>query len=333
MHIRRREGVDPDAGIRKYGRVRFADPVNSKYPLDTAEHVRSAWARINNPRNAMFYSAREIEIIKGRIIEAGKDFGIEFRADTVERDAKLFTAGSYPDRGLEITEGDLERMAASHRPVPIKVEHTDSPLNLGFVTRIWREGKNLMGRLAFTNQAWALIESSSATKLSAAIRRDKSGIAEVSLVRNPRIADAAVFGESETIWFAFDIDKEENGMSDSTTLEFSNRIAELEQALITKQVHQQLDELKRSGKLAPASQELARALLLTDANQVATFADGSVQPVAQAFLAFLELQPNVIEFSELATGESTSEEVSEEERSIFAKLGVSAESAAKYRNR
>lgn len=39
--IERREDVKPEEGERKYGDVEFADPVNKKYPIDTAEHARS----------------------------------------------------------------------------------------------------------------------------------------------------------------------------------------------------------------------------------------------------------------------------------------------------
>ena len=40
--IDRREGVNPKEGERKYGDVEFADPVNNKYPVDTAAHERAA---------------------------------------------------------------------------------------------------------------------------------------------------------------------------------------------------------------------------------------------------------------------------------------------------
>ena len=112
----------------------------------------------------------------------------------VERDALLFRAGSYPDRDIEITEEDLDRMIEGYTPAPIKVEHTDTPLRFGVVTRIWRVGRELFGRLAFNPLAWALARECGATRLSVAVRRDKTGLREVSLVRSPRIADAAVFG-------------------------------------------------------------------------------------------------------------------------------------------
>ena len=71
-NIDRREDVNPDEGERKYGDVEFADPVNNKYPIDTADHVRAAWRYINQEDNAAKYDADEVEAIKGRIKRAVK---------------------------------------------------------------------------------------------------------------------------------------------------------------------------------------------------------------------------------------------------------------------
>ena len=42
--INRRDDVNPKEGEREYGDVKFADTTNNKYPIDTPEHVRAAWA-------------------------------------------------------------------------------------------------------------------------------------------------------------------------------------------------------------------------------------------------------------------------------------------------
>lgn len=104
---------------------------------------------------------------------------------TIERDAKLFEAGSYPDRGIEITEEDLDRIIANTSEAPIRIEHTATPFDgaLGVVKSIYRKGRELFGKLSFTAQAWELINASNARRLSVAIKKDKSGIAEVSLER------------------------------------------------------------------------------------------------------------------------------------------------------
>jgi hypothetical protein len=57
------------AGVR-YGHVQFADPVNQKYPINTPEHIRAAWAYIHEVRNSNKYSNREVHEIENRIIHA-----------------------------------------------------------------------------------------------------------------------------------------------------------------------------------------------------------------------------------------------------------------------
>jgi len=269
-------------------------------------------------------------LIKDRIIKAAKRFGVLLSEELIERDAKLFTAGDYPDKGLEITSDDLDRMVSNHKPVPIKIEHTDSPLELGMVTRLWRAGKDLFGRLAFTPEAWALIQSSGAKKLSAAVKRDKSGIAEVSIVKHPRIAGAAVFGD--TVEFQSEINGGED-MSETKVAEFSKRISDLERELKSRVVDSQIDALKRAGKLTPASEDFARAMLLAGDSQVVTFADGAEKPVAETFLAFLEAQPKVIEFSELAEGAKEAIELTVAEREVYSKLGLMPETVLKHKGR
>lgn len=70
--IEKRDDVNPKEGAKKYGSVQFADPVNKKYPLDTASHIRSALAYINMPKNAAKYSPEEVKLIKSRIVRAWK---------------------------------------------------------------------------------------------------------------------------------------------------------------------------------------------------------------------------------------------------------------------
>jgi hypothetical protein len=75
--IKRRDDVKPERGEHEYGDVEFADPVNKKYPIDTAEHVRAAWGYINHADNAAKYAKGEVETIKGRIKRAAKRHGVE----------------------------------------------------------------------------------------------------------------------------------------------------------------------------------------------------------------------------------------------------------------
>ncbi|BCP29600.1 hypothetical protein MINTM026_05700 [Mycobacterium intracellulare] len=65
---------------KPYGDVKYADPKNGKYPIDTKEHVRAAWSYINMPKNQKGYSPAELAEIKGRIKAAAKRFGITIEA-------------------------------------------------------------------------------------------------------------------------------------------------------------------------------------------------------------------------------------------------------------
>ncbi len=79
--IDRRKDVNPKAGEREYGDVKFADPVNNKYPIDTEEHIRAAWSYINHKDNAAKYDKDEVETIKGRIKRAAKQHDIEISSE------------------------------------------------------------------------------------------------------------------------------------------------------------------------------------------------------------------------------------------------------------
>jgi len=79
--IKKRSDVNPERGEHEYGDVKFADSVNNKYPIDTAEHVRAAWSYINHADNAAKYSKDEVETIKERIKRAATEHGVEIGED------------------------------------------------------------------------------------------------------------------------------------------------------------------------------------------------------------------------------------------------------------
>jgi hypothetical protein len=79
--VDKREDVDREAGLRKYGNVEFADPVNHKYPIDTEDRVRAAWSYINQEDNAAKYNDEDVKLIKERIRKAAEKFGVEIHAD------------------------------------------------------------------------------------------------------------------------------------------------------------------------------------------------------------------------------------------------------------
>ncbi len=261
---------------------------------------------------------------------------------TIEREAKLFEAGSYPDRGIEVSEEDLDRIIANTSEAPVRIEHSATPFDgaLGVLKSVYRKGKELFGRLCFTQAAWELIKAANAKRLSVAILKDKSGIAEVSLVREPRVADAAVFSAEDTLPFEeteLALEEPEHADMSHTSHPSHDRsetvdcrpstVDQLRRELAEKEADIAIDQLKRAGKLAPAAEVFARAILRSDDTSVITFGDQPT-PIAQVFRWFLESQPKVIEFSELAPADSDPTEPG-----IFAKLGVTSSQVEKHRGR
>lgn len=118
-------------------------------------------------------------------------------AGWIERRAKLFEAGDYPDKGVSITPESLERIAREFSgPVPVLVEHSPSPLRIGELVRVEARGGELFGTLRLSREANALIERSGARALSLGLSPDLARIEEVSLVAHPRVPSARLFGEA-----------------------------------------------------------------------------------------------------------------------------------------
>lgn len=66
-----------DSPPKPYGNVKYADPANGKYPIDTAAHAKAAWAYISKPHNAAMYSPAELAKVKAAIKAACAHFGIQ----------------------------------------------------------------------------------------------------------------------------------------------------------------------------------------------------------------------------------------------------------------
>ena len=79
--IKRRKDVYPKRGEHEYGDVKFADPVNKKYPIDTPTHIRAAWSYINHADNAAKYAKKDVTTIKRRIKRAAKEAGVEISSE------------------------------------------------------------------------------------------------------------------------------------------------------------------------------------------------------------------------------------------------------------
>ena len=71
--MEKRNDINKNRGLKEFGNVEFADNVNNKYPIDTEEHIRAAWNYIHIPRDFKKYSAKDIQTIKSKIINAWKE--------------------------------------------------------------------------------------------------------------------------------------------------------------------------------------------------------------------------------------------------------------------
>jgi hypothetical protein len=232
----------------------------------------------------------------------------------VDRRAKLFEAGEYADKGLTVTEDHLRGLEQNFDlPVPVLIEHSDSPLQLGYLTDVRARGGELFGTVALTQEAHDLIEQSGARSLSLGLASDLSQICEVSLVRSPRVPGAQLFagsvrmvGELERAQETDDgppcepneasHDGEGDGPLGFGEASYRERYdalrMEFDQMVAESQIHAYL----RSGKLVPAQAPYAMALLKSSG--VVTF-DGESRTVPQLVRALLDRQPQLSLFAQL----------------------------------
>ena len=225
---------------------------------------------------------------------------------TEERPARLLEAGNYPDKGLRVTEADLDGIAARfpEAGVPVKVEHVDSPLDpLGQVRRVWRDGGALLGTLVFPADLAGFLRRRGAARLSVGLTREPLTLSEVSLVLKPRVASATLM----------------SGGEDAVNAE----IARLRAELSRREVEAQIEALKAQGRLVPASEGLARALLSVGSAAMVTLAEGP-EPVADVFWRFLERQPPGVMFGERVplVEEDAEDGFTHSEHTFLKQLGV-----------
>ena len=116
----------------------------------------------------------------------------------MERECLLFEAGEYADKGVTVTEGDLQAIAAnSASEIPVRIEHlASSPFDgaLGVVTRLRAVGGQLWGTLRQPIEAWRLAQRAGAKSLSVGLDVAGRRLVETSFVCRPRVANAQVFG-------------------------------------------------------------------------------------------------------------------------------------------
>ena len=252
-----------------------------------------------------------------------------------ERDARLLVAGEYPRKGLTVTEADIDALVANFAdPVPVKLEHVDTPLDpLGTVRTVWKErfgdGAALMGRLAFPPEVAALLARRGAERLSVGLLKGPAWrLLEASLTLRPHVAGATLLSDT---------------VLSGTPLHDGER-AELGR-LRAERLEARVGALKASGRLLPSAEGPARALLSLESldDGAVTLSDGGVESVSAAFLRFLEALPPRVRFGELAgavtlsaaasgaaasvsggfgADDFTEEDFTAEEREVLRRLGV-----------
>ena len=262
----------------------------------------------------------------------------------VERDARLLVAGEYPGKSLSVTEADIDALVANFSgPVPVKVEHIDSPLDpLGHVQRVWRDGKELRGRVAFPAAMAAFLSARGAAKLSVGLLKEPAWkLLEASLTLRPHVPTATLLSEPPPGLPLRKGEGSEGITGEGATGEaggIQGLAAELVQ-LRAEQREAQITGLKLSGKLVPAAEPFARALLALGNDAVVTLSDGTRSGAAAAFLGFLDAQPAVVRFSETAPGHKPDAETqdglygaagdfSADEKEVLRRLGVAPEAVA-----
>jgi peptidoglycan hydrolase-like protein with peptidoglycan-binding domain len=128
------------ASSEPYGDVGYADPGyqddgKKRYPLDSEEHCKAAWAYINVPANQEPYTAEQVAAIKAKILAAGRKYGIEFKtmAAASLKGVELARPGTWQlASGEQTFTADMLHDAARYasrpgaRPSPVKLGHTDS---------------------------------------------------------------------------------------------------------------------------------------------------------------------------------------------------------------
>ncbi len=288
--------------------------------------------------------------------------------EVVVREAKLFEAGSYRERGISFTEADLDAIVAGYKAeaangliVPIRVQHGRSPWEgkFGKVVEVWRSGKDLMGKIAWPKAVWDFLCTMGTKSLSVGFDWRQRRLREVSVVDQPRVLTAQAFSDSmpasELMLFSFDMNFDGGGakpMADQdlnaviaaaeergkaagraeAETQFAERekgytrtIADLKRDDAKSAASVKLAAWKSEGKLPPACEKYAEAILIDGVAEV-TFADGGHMTAAEALVQFMTHLPKVVEIpGTKSENEDSKPKYSDDDKALFAELGVSVE--------
>jgi len=120
--------------------------------------------------------------------------GLPEPPEYIERDARLFRAGDYPDKGFSRTPDDLDAIIAATQAgdrVPLIVEHLPDHVELGEVLpeTLRRAGDWILGRVRLPLVVFNGLKTKG---LSVRINRLSNRISDLSLTPTPRVVGAAL---------------------------------------------------------------------------------------------------------------------------------------------
>jgi len=118
--------------------------------------------------------------------------------------ALLLKTGEYADLGVSIGVDTLETLVRNFLPVPVLLEHVETPFRLGEVVRVWREGDTLYGELSLYDEAQALLERWGLRSLSVGLTGGLTRLLEVSVTARPRVREARLLN-SVRDWSVWDV--------------------------------------------------------------------------------------------------------------------------------
>lgn len=194
----------------------------------------------------------------------------------VRRVAKLFEAGCYPERNLEIAADQITAIAARFTaPVSVTLEHIGGRWQLGELTEVWSHDEELLGNISLCDEADAFLRRMGIAGLSVCLDADCQRLLEVSVTDNPRVADARMFTDQNRSTFRGEI--------------IMNKQAETVE-------NQQVADWLHQGRITPAAVPYAKTLL--GMNDAVQFHDGT-NSAASVFSQFMAAMPPVINYGEL----------------------------------
>ncbi len=167
--------------------VKVPYSVDAKTGVVTVDTAKAAEVREVKTYKLVTATMAEFRLDEGFVL----DDTVEFSDDGVIRTGKVFEIGDYPDKAFSLTEEEADQAIADFQAVDNDLEHTPTILSgkLGQLKSVWRQGKDLFGKVAIPKWLHEAV-GSDPIKTSLAWNRQTKRIAGNGLVLHPRVKDA-----------------------------------------------------------------------------------------------------------------------------------------------